>query len=113
MADTKWKKLLGNLLHLKTSLSGAALEYAVENLSFKEKTTLIKEDPVTCAMYYKYRFKALMNALRKHGNGILPQVKDYFARDEFQHRGAPHTHMLVWLHESPVYGVHDNQSVIS
>jgi hypothetical protein len=50
MADTKWKKLRGNLVHLKTGLNGDALEAAVDRLSYKEKVTLIKEDPETCAL---------------------------------------------------------------
>ncbi|UYV69623.1 hypothetical protein LAZ67_7000006 [Cordylochernes scorpioides] len=35
-------------------------------------------------------------------------VEDYFLRIEFQHRGSPHAHILLWLHDDPHETVSEN-----
>lgn len=34
----------------------------------------------------------------------LGEVADWFYRVEYQQRGSPHIHMLIWLEDAPVYG---------
>ena len=38
-------------------------------------------------------------------NDVMPvgQITDYFYRVEFQQRGSPHIHMLIWVHDAPKY----------
>ena len=31
----------------------------------------------------------------------IVKIKDYFYRVEFQQRGSPHIHMLVWVNNAP------------
>ena len=34
----------------------------------------------------------------------LGKIADWFYRVEYQQRGSPHIHMLLWLEDAPVYG---------
>ncbi|GFW82169.1 helitron_like_N domain-containing protein [Trichonephila clavipes] len=68
-----WSKLLQLLHNLKYN-SEITLEDAAD-LHYIEKSTLINEDAVTCAIY--------------------------FNKIEFQHRGSPHAHILAWLDNAP------------
>ncbi|XP_076081637.1 uncharacterized protein LOC143052478 [Mytilus galloprovincialis] len=71
-------------------------------MPWQEKCRLIKSDPVTCARYFDYRVQKffkdiLMDELVKP----LGEVTDYFYRVEFQQRGSPHIHMVLWVKNAP------------
>ena len=39
---------------------------------------------------------------------LLGKIADLFYRVEYQQRGSPHIHMLIWLEDAPVYGCNDD-----
>ena len=43
----------------------------------------------------------------------LGKVKDWFYPVEYQQRGSPHIHMLIWLEGAPVFGVDKNEDMTS
>ena len=43
----------------------------------------------------------------------LGEIADWFYRVEYQQRGSPHIHMLIWLKDAPVFGVDNNDKVIA
>ena len=97
-----WKNLLRTLYRLKNN--GADIsEEDVTLLHFMEKSTLINEDAVTCAIYFNKLVNVLMGILGSKNNSPFGQyhVMEYFKRIEFQHRGSPHAHILLWLHNAP------------
>ena len=93
-AETKWNHLLriiGKLIDHK--------DYSDEelnNLTWEEKCRLIQSDPVTCARL-----------------APLGKIKDWFYRVEYQQRGSPHIHMLIWLDNAPVFGVDKDEDVVA
>lgn len=101
-AESKWPELiviLKKVLDNETITVQAALQ-----LSNKDKATLIQRDPITCARYFDHRFNALMKACSSpHGPFGNRTILHFYHRVEFQHRGSPHIHMLLWLSNSPVY----------
>lgn len=107
-AETKWKPLLKALLtnKLKRNVSDAE----VENLTFIEKVTLIKEDPVACARYFDYRVRQLFTLFKKNYIFQHHCIIDYYKRTEFQDRGSPHVHMLIWLKDAPKYDKNNQDS---
>lgn len=107
-AETKWKELI---IILKRVLDGETIdESAVDELTSTEVARLIQSDPVTCALYFDHRFRELKRTW-KSPDGPFGEhdIKDYYYRIEFQQRGSPHVHMLVWLKNVPIY-VRDNAS---
>ena len=63
------------------------------NLDTATKLKLIKEDPVTCARYFDYKFNTLMNSLQENNFVFWKHyVEDFYTIIEFQMRGSPHAH---------------------
>ena len=86
-AETKWPELLvllTRVVHKKIiTLEGAS------NLSFEEKSLLIRKEPVICAKYFQHRLNSLLKGVIFKKNGPFEEhnVEDYYYRVEFQHRG--------------------------
>ena len=74
-------------------------------LTYTKVSELIRLDPVTCALYFDHRFLALFNHVLKKPGGPFKECKilDHYYRIEFQHRGSPHVHMMIWLSNAPIY----------
>lgn len=81
----------------------------VSNLDFEEKSRLIREDPVTCALYFNYKFKELKKTWYDTLEGPFGEYKvvQSYYRIEFQHRGSPHVHLVVWLEGAPKFDAHN------
>lgn len=92
-------KILYKLRYSKTILDDHAAE-----LTYAQKSDLIRQDPVICATYFDHRFNALFKLI-KSKNVIFKEhsVQHFFYRVEYQHRGSPHVHMLLWLEIAPVF----------
>lgn len=58
------------------------------NLSWQEKCSLIKSDPVTCARYFDYRVQTFIKYVRKSSHSPIDEIVDYFYRVEFQQMGS-------------------------
>lgn len=54
-AETKWIPLLKTLGQLVENMSYTDEE--ISSMSWKQKSKLIKSDPVTCARYFDFRFQ--------------------------------------------------------
>lgn len=44
-----------------------------------------------------------MQQIMKSSISLLGKIVDYFFRVEFQQRGSPHIHMLLWIENAPTY----------
>ena len=98
-ADTRWNDLLKMLAKLNN-----AIEYSdkdVEALTWQEKTRLVQKDPVTCSRYFDHRVQEFLNTVLKSEIEPIGKVLDFFYRVEFQQRGSPHIHMLIWIENAP------------
>ena len=98
-ADTRWTDLLRMLARLNNDIEYS--EEEIENLSWQEKTKLVQKDPVTCSRYFDHRVQEFLNTVLKSSCEPIGKVKDFFYRVEFQQRGSPHIHMLVWIENAP------------
>jgi hypothetical protein len=38
------------------------------------------------------------------------RIVDYFKRIEFQHRGCPHAHLLIWLENDPLEEIYEDMT---
>ena len=110
-AETKWihlLRILGKLVDTK--------EYSdseLENLNWEEKSRLIQSDPVTCARHFDYQFNQFLRYFLMSNSAPLGKVADWFYRVEYQQRGSPHIHMLIWFEDAPVYGCGGDDEVTS
>ncbi|XP_047519209.1 uncharacterized protein LOC125059060 isoform X2 [Pieris napi] len=105
--EVRWLTLLNLLLKLSNKYPGKV----AEDLNTSERCSLVSDDPVTCCIYFHKLVGTLMNMLKAKSNyNPFGQyfVKDYFLRIEFQHRGSPHAHILLWLNNDPLETVSEN-----
>ena len=100
-AETQWPELLNILSNL---IDGKELtEKHIVELEWHKKADLIRKDPVTCAGYFDYRSRKLWKILRSKVSP-LGVLSDYYMRVEFQQRGSPHIHALLWIEGAPIFG---------
>ena len=109
-ADSKWidlLQILGKLVDQKMYT-----KEDIQNMEWGEKTRLVQSDPVTCSRYFDNRVHEFMNHVLKSNHHPLGKITDHFIRVEFQHRGSPHVHMLLWIDNAPRYGENEDTDII-
>lgn len=52
-----------------------------------------------------------MSTVLKSDCQPLGKIVDFFFRVEFQQRGSPHIHMLLWIENAPIYGNASNETI--
>lgn len=105
-AEKNWPELVRTLYNFSNQ-NASNVKITVEeamNLSDFEKSELISRDPVTCAEYFHRKASKFFSLIQKN-NSVFGEhtVEDYRSRVEFQMRGSPHEHMLLWLKDAPIY----------
>ena len=109
-ADTRWTDLLKMLAKLNDGIYYSEKE--LENLSWQEKTKLVQKDPVTCSRYFDHRVQEFLNTVLKSSCEPIGKLLDYFYRVEFQQRGSPHIHMLVWIENAPTLETNSEREIV-
>ncbi|CAF1628818.1 unnamed protein product [Rotaria sp. Silwood1] len=91
--------------------------YCGKQRKIKENTKLTyaktaKNDPVTCIRYFEHRLKCLWEILSAPYSPFQGyELEDKYVRVEFQVRGSPHIHALVWLKNAPKYDKDKPESI--
>ena len=70
-----------------------------------------KEYPVTPARMFQYRLDAFVITFLKSSAQPIGEVVEYVIRIEFQARGSPHAHTLIWIKDTPKLGYADEAHV--
>ena len=109
-ADTRWTDLLKMLAKLNDDAD--LTDTDIEKLTWQEKTKLVQKDPVTCSRYFDHRVHEFLNTVLKSNCEPIGKVKDYFYRVEFQQRGSPHIHMLVWVENTPTLDTNSEGEIV-
>ena len=104
MADTPWTDLHNGLLKVST------IDTIEVPLTHENIIDLVRNDPITCARYYENKRRALFSTLFAKTT-IFGQVNDFFLMDEFQFRGSPHTHAILWCESCPNVDIATDQQL--
>ena len=108
--DLHWSELiitLGKLVDKQDYTEAVASN----TLSWQTRSRLVQSDPVTCVRHFDHRVSQFIQTILKSPESPLGVLNDFFYRVEFQQRGSPHIHMLVWIDGSPKYGENDDIEV--
>ena len=108
-ADTKWTNLLislGMLLHNVTYTKSD-----IENMTWEEKCTLISSHPAACARYFHNHVQKFFKYVLHSPHSSFGHLEDFFYCIEFQHRGSPHVHGLLWIKGAPKFDVNSDLEV--
>ena len=107
-ADLKWPDMI------QTIARQYGVHYTddeVAALSFDEKSNWLKHNPVTAARHFHYRLNVFFQDFLKSTAKPLGEIVDYAIRIEFQARGSPHAHCVIWVKDAPEYGEQSNDIV--
>ena len=97
-AEFDWPELLKEIL--ETVYRKKVSQKDIDDLSIAEKNRLISENVVQSTMHFQKRIDKIFSLLKYDffkGSTKTYHASSYFYRIEFQQRGAPHAHSLVWL----------------
>ncbi|KAK0145562.1 hypothetical protein N1851_015516 [Merluccius polli] len=84
----------------------------VSQLDWNAKCEILRSNPVTLMRLFEKRVDALMTDLILSPAQPIGEVEDYFYQVEFQARGSPHIHLLVWIKDAPEFGDDDDDKII-
>ena len=97
-ADLKWK----DTIQVIAAQHGEILtDDQVDNLTWEQKSTWLRSNPVTAARHFDHRLQLFMTTLIHGKFKPIGVIQDYNHRIEFQQRGSPHCHMLLWVRDAP------------
>ena len=107
-ADMKWPDMIS------TIAKQYGVHYSdeeVEALSFQQKSNWLRRNPVTAARHFHYRLNTFFHEFLKSTANPLGEIVDYGIRIEFQARGSPHAHCVIWVKDAPKYGIDSDEEV--
>jgi len=67
---------------------------------------LYTEDPISVSIKFSNKFHAFFNTVLMKGK-VLGKVDHFYWKKEYQARGVPHYHVLLWIQDAPVIGQDD------
>ena len=107
-ADMKWPDII-QIIARQYGVSYSDEDVAA--LSFDEKSNWLRRNPVTAARHFQYRLNSFFRDVLKSKAKPLGEIVDYAIRVEFQSRGSPHAHCVLWVKDAPKYGVDSDEDV--
>ena len=72
---------------------------------------LCAEDPLSVSRKFSKKFHDFFNVVILKGK-VLGTVSHFFWKKEYQMRGAPHYHVLLWIAGTPVIGIDSDDKVL-
>ena len=107
-ADMKWPDVIQTI----AKQYGVTIsDSEVSEMSFDEKSSWLRRNPVTAARHFQYRIDTFFQDFLKSKHKPLGELTDYAIRIEFQARGSPHAHTLIWIKDAPKCGINSDQEV--
>jgi hypothetical protein len=111
--DRHWEDVLAPMYLLEYKREPSAED--LENLSGRQRNHLLRKYPDVAARQFNSRVKTFFTKILGN-DGVNPlghKVLDYFYRYEYQQRGSPHVHCLLWLEGAPVLGKCDEEDFLA
>ena len=64
-----------------------------------------------CSRYIRHRVQQFIKFIITGKHSPFIQVLDFVHRVDFQKRGSPHIHGLLWIHNAPKFGTSPDEDV--
>ena len=96
-ADMQWPDVIQTIARQY----GTVLADDVKTMSFEEESKWLRQKPVTAASHFQYRLNTFFQVFLKSAAHPLGELVDYAIRMEFQARGSPHAHTILWIKDAP------------
>jgi hypothetical protein len=97
-ADLKWHDTLQEIL----SQRGINItDRQIDSMTWEEKCNVLRSNPVTAARHFQFRLDMFLKDIILSRSQPLGHVRHFFYRIEFQQRGSPHAHGVLWIDDAP------------
>ena len=97
-ADLRWPELF----QIVARTQGKNItEEQVKALSYAERCSMLNANPVVTAKHFQYRVETFFTEVLLSRNNPIGKITYYALRIEFQMRGSPHLHALIWTSDCP------------
>ena len=107
-ADLRWNELVEIIAKLNRS---NITEEEIKNLNYFERTKILNSNPVLLARHFQYRVETFFKNIIITGS--FGKVTYYAIRVEFQVRGSPHIHSLLWVRDDPILNSQNKEQYIN
>ena len=97
-ADLRWPELF----QIVARTQGRDIsEEEVEALSYVERCQMLNANPVVTAKHFQHRVETFFSEVLLSESNPIGKITYYALRIEFQMRGSPHLHALIWTSDCP------------
>ena len=85
----------------------------VMQMDWEMKSNYLRSNPITACRMFQSRVESFFSEYILSSDNPLGEVHDYVIKIEFQERGAPHAHCLLWVKNAPQIDVDSDEDVCS
>ena len=97
-ADLHWPEMIQAVaLQLGRRLS----KDDVLKMSIAQRSTYLRQNPITGVCMFQHRLQSFFSQYLLNDAHSLGHITDYVIKIEFQIRGSPHAHCLLWVKDAP------------
>ena len=72
----------------------------VLKMSIADRSRYLCQNPITCVQMFQHRIEAFFSEYLLSDAHPLGHITDYVIKIEFQMRGSPHAHCLLWVKDA-------------
>ena len=73
----------------------------VLKMSIADRSKYLHQNPITAVQMFQHRLEAFFSEYLLSDTHPLGHITDYVIKIEFQMRGSPHAHCLLWVKDAP------------
>ena len=95
-------------LHWPEMIQAVAMQFGrqisqkeVLKMTMEERSKYLQQNPVTGARMFQHRVENFFTQYLLSDSNPIGQIVEYVIKIEFQMRGSPHAHCLLWVKDSP------------
>ena len=81
-------------------------------MPYLEKVKWLNKNPTAVTLYIYDVFRRFIYDFMIKTE-VFGKVKDFVVKVEFQQRGTPHIHLILWIQDAPVHGVNSDEELIA
>ena len=97
-ADLRWP----DLFQIIAKMQGKEMtNEELDALSYNERCQMLNTNPVIVAKHFQYRVETFFSEVLLSKANPIGKIVHYALRIEFQMRGSPHLHALIWTSDCP------------
>ncbi|CAH1233099.1 PIF1 [Branchiostoma lanceolatum] len=109
-ADMQWPEVIRSIAH---QYGTYLTDDDVKKMSWEEKCKWLRSYPVTAARQFDHRLNLFFKEYIGGKGHPIGELQDYMIRIEFQARGSPHAHTILWMKNAPKLGVDEDAEIIN